>query len=420
MKQKRFLEAVKRVSEMLHDFGYKCASRQKQTYFSREGNNIKLGFVDMVTCTLNFLAKSTQTELNRFFEHVIKSSERVSKQAFAQARFKLTVDAFRLLFFETAKQASVSAGLATFKVYRVLPIDGTTLRLEDTYALRSYFGVEGGERGGAAARASVVADVLNGGLILDAQIDKLSCGERALALRHLAALKELELENPLPIFDRGYASADMFDALGDTAFLFRLQRSFNAQIDRMAPGDCIKSLKIKGREFRLRVLKFALPSGEVETLVTNQPKSILSSGDLKELYRLRWGVETAYRTIKSALQIENFTGTSRLLVEQDFFATMFLKNMVAFAKLDADEIIAENEKPENLYRQQTNINQLIGLLKDKLALALLETSPRAQQRKVAAIIRQAASYTVPIRPARSSPRKRKSFKRFSSSAKSAL
>jgi len=244
MKQKRFLEAVKRISEMLHDFGYKCMARQKQTYFSRETG--KIGFENMVTFTLNFLARSAQTELNRFFEQVIKSSDRVTKQAFAQARFKLTVDAFRLLFFETAKQAAESADLMTFKGYRVLPIDGTTLRLEDTCALRGYFGVEGGERGGAAARASVVTDVLNSGLILDAQIDKLSCGERALAIRHLAGLKELEVENPLLIFDRGYASADLFEALADTAFLFRLQRGFNARIDRMAAVDCLKALNIKG------------------------------------------------------------------------------------------------------------------------------------------------------------------------------
>jgi len=407
------------MGEMLHDFGYKCASRQKQTYFSREG--AKIGFVNMVAVTLNFLTRSAQKELDSFFEHVIQSSERVSRQAFSEARFKLTVDAFRLLFAETAKVATEDSDWATFKGYRVLPIDGTTLQLEDTYALRGYFGVEGGEElGGAAARASAVVDILNGGLVLDAQIDKLSCGERELALRHFAALKELGVENPLPIFDRGYASAELFETLGDTAFLFRLQRSFNAQIDRMPPGDCVKPLRIKGREFHLRVTKFTLPSGEVETLVTNLPKNLISSDDLKELYRLRWGIETAYRTIKSALQIENFTGTSQLIVKQDFFATMFLKNMVAFAKLDCDEIIAENENSDNLYRQQTNTNQLIGTLKDKLALALLETKPHAQARKVSAIIRQAARHTVPIKPGRSFPRKRKSFKRFRNSGKSAL
>lgn len=418
MKQQRFLEAVRRISEVIDDFGYKCAARQKQTYFSREG--AKIGFANMVVFTLNFVRKSAQIELDRFFEQILQSRDRASKQAFSEARFKLTVDAFRLLFLETAKMAADSRDLTTYKGYRVLPVDGTKLQLEDTYALRGYFGVDGGELGCASARASVVTDILNGGLILDAQIGRLSCGERELFARHFAMLKELGIENPLLIFDRGYASADLFEALGGTPFLFRLQRSFNAEIDRMKLGECVKPLKIKGREFRLRILKLKLSSGEEEILVTNLPKSAISSSDLKELYRLRWGVETAYRLIKGALQIENFTGTSQLIVQQDFFATMFLKNMVAFAKLDCDEIVTENENPENLYRQQTNTNQLIGLLKDKLALALLETRPRAQARKVNAVIRQAAKHTVPILNGRSSPRKTKSPKRFHNSRKSAL
>jgi hypothetical protein len=262
--------------------------------------------------------------------------------------------------------------------------------------------------------------VLNKGIILDAQFDKLSCGERELALRHLARLKMLNIEKPLPIFDRGYASAEMFERLSDTAFLFRLQRSFNAEIDRLPLGDYVRDFKIKGRTFHLRVLKFKLPAGEIEILATNLPKKTMTSTELKELYNLRWGVETAYKMIKGALQIENFSGANQLVVQQDFFATMFLKNMIAFAKLDADEIVEQNQNPDNLYRQKTNENQLIGILKDKLVIALLETRPRVQARKVEAIIREAARYTVPIRPDRHFERKRKHSKRFHASGKSVL
>lgn len=197
----------------------------------------------MIAITLNFLAKSMQTELNRFFECVLGKTERVSKQAYSEARFKLTVDAFKILYDDTAQYASESSGFATFKGYRVLPVDGTVLKLEDTYSLRGYFG---DDNGCAAARASVICDVLNKGLILDARIDKMSVGERELALRHLARLKELDVKNPLLIYDRGYASADLISKHEDTAYLFRLQRSFNAQIDRMPLGDFVSDVTIKG------------------------------------------------------------------------------------------------------------------------------------------------------------------------------
>jgi len=239
-------------------------------------------------------------------------------------------------------------------------------------------------------------------------------------LLHLKRLEELQIENPLLIYDRGYASADMLEKHHNVAYLFRLQRSFNAQIDRMPLGDFKKEINVKGRIFHLRVLKFELSSGEVETLITNLPRANLSSDDLKELYHLRWGVETAYHTIKSALQIENFSGTSQLIVEQDFFATMFLKNMVAFVKLDSDPIIEQNENPDNLYHQKTNENLLIGNLKDKLIIAILDPRPKAQARKVNAIIKEAVRHTIPIRPDRHFSRVTKHSKRFNSSRKSSL
>ena len=154
-----FAGAVELISNVLHDFGYKCAARQKSSDFSREGG-AKIGFRNMVAITLNFLAKSMQVELNRFFERVLKQTERVSKQAYNQARLKLKPAAFRILFDNTAEYAAGHSAAKTFKGYRVLPIDGATLMLEDTYHLRAYYGVAGGEHGCAAARASVMCDVL--------------------------------------------------------------------------------------------------------------------------------------------------------------------------------------------------------------------------------------------------------------------
>jgi len=416
MEQDWLCKATERISTILNSYEYKCDSRLEPAYFSREGGEI--GFVNMIAIRLNFLARSMQTELDDFFEHILKKTEGISKQAFAEARFKLTVNAFRLLFEDTAKLAACS-GFETFKGYRVLAFDGTVLMLEDTYSLREHFGVE---TGCAAARASVMADMLNCGLILDAEIDKLACGERELAVRHIRKLKELNISKPLLTADRGYASAEMLETLlaDSIPFLFRLQKSFNAEIDRLPLGDHDKEVTIKKRVFRLRILKFRLSSGEIETLITNLPNNTISADDLKELYRLRWGVETAYRVLKSALQIENFTGTSQLVVKQDFFATVFLKNMASFAKIDSNVIVAQNHKPSNLYQQQTNENLLIGKLKDKLILALLESDPLVQAQMINAIIQQAARHPIPICPGRHFPHLRKHSNHFHLAGKSSL
>jgi len=94
--------------------------------------------------------------------------------------------------------------------------------------------------------------------------------------------------------------------------------------------------------------------------------------------------------------------------------------MVAFAKLDADEIVDHNQNPDNQYPQKTNESQLIGILKDKLVIALLETRPRAQARKVNAILLEATRFTIPVRPGRQFERVRKHSKRFHMPGKSVL
>jgi len=420
MKKQILLSAIERISKLLFSYEYKCDARSNPNYFSREGG--KIGFVNMIAITLNFLAKSIQKELNDFFEHVMQKTENVSKQAYSEARFKLTTDAFRIPYKETTIIGAEIPNPVTFKGYRILPVDGTTLALEDTDYLRSYYGVIGGEHGHAGARASVMVDVMNKGIVFDAQLDKYSVGENKFAMLHIDRLDELNIENPLLIFDRNYASVEMFEKLANTGFLFRIKRGFSPLIDRLPLGDVVMEITIKKKTFTLRILKFKLSTGEIETLVTNLPKFVMTTDDLKELYNLRWGVETTYRTLKGALEIENFSGTSQQIVEQDFFATMFLKNMVAFAKIDADAIVdsEKNEAKDNLHPQQVNESQLIGILKDKLVMALLETRPRVQKKKVTAIIREATRFTVPIRPGRSSPRKRRHNKRFCMSGKRVL
>ena len=414
------LGAVNRTKDIISDFGYKCASRQKPEYFSREGG--KIGFKSMITITLNFLTKSVQTELSHFFERVLEKTEPASKQAYFDARHKLTVEAFRYLYKDTVAYASTLPNLATYKGYRPLAIDGSILQLENTIELRGYFGTSGGEKGSAAARVSVMTDVLNKGLIMDAEIDQLAIGEGKLAQRHIENLKGLQIEKPVLTFDRGYASANLIELLNekDYGYLFRLKRKFSSEIDQMPLGDFSMDVEIHRRCFRLRVLKFRLTTGEIETLITNLPRKKITTAGLKELYHLRWGVETAYNVIKSALQIENFSGHSTLIVKQDFFATMFLKNMVTFAKFDTDEVIEQNCNSQNIYRHVTNINQLIGLLKDKLAMALLETDSHRMEGKIEAIILEAARYKTVVRPNRHFGRKRKHYKRFNASRKPAL
>jgi hypothetical protein len=85
-----------------------------------------------------------------------------------------------------------------------------------------------------------------------------------------------------------------------------------------------------------------LPTGEIEVLVTSLlDEEKYLTAEFKELYWLRWGVETFYGTLKGRLNLDNFTGKSVEAVKQDFYSTIFLSNLETIITEEAQESMKE-------------------------------------------------------------------------------
>jgi len=352
-------KAVIAMKELINDYTYKLDVRQKPTDFSRKG---KIGFVNLILMTLNYCSKSMQIEINNFFELIDNIEDTVTRPGYLEARSKLKPEAFSKLLDQTIEIAARNhTTLETLNGYRVFAIDGSKLTLEDTISLRAQFGVSGGEHGVAAARLSTLTDVLNSGIIMDAQLSKYEIGERALALRHHERLSRLGIsEESIIIYDRGYISADMVSDLNSKKikYIFRIPKGWNKDIDQLNDGtDTILNIDPKGVPLSVRAVKFLLDSGELETLLISPEleQGIFSFYEMKRIYFLRWGIESNYRVLKSELQIENFTGPTDLFIKQDFYATALLLNLTAFAKLESDKIVSERTA---LKKTSTNKKQI--------------------------------------------------------------
>ncbi|WP_235846942.1 transposase [Neobacillus soli] len=153
---------------------------------------------------------------------------------------------------------------------------------------------------------------------------------------------------------------------------------------------------------RLRAIRFTLDSGEKELLITNIEDVELGIQDFKTLYFKRWGIETKYDELKNKLQIQKFTGDTPLSIEQDFYATMFLTNMAALIKQEADEMIAKEQKGKDLtYEYMVNNKLLIGKLKNNLIDLILEKSARRRKKLYKRILGEIERNRTPIRPGRS-------------------
>ena len=93
--------------------------------------------------------------------------------------------------------------------------------------------------------------------------------------------------------------------------------------------------------------------------------------EFKELYFKRWPVEIKFDIVKNKLELPAFGGFTENVILQDFWISMFLANMVSLAKYEDDkEVKNARLNKDNKYEYQTNINTIIGSLRDKLAEAV--------------------------------------------------
>jgi hypothetical protein len=211
------------------------------------------------------------------------------------------------------------------------------------------------------------------------------------------------------IFDRGYPSAALIHELEaqGLSFLMRVKSKWNCDVDETTAADSL----IKLGETTIRVVKFQLPSGETETLISNLFD--LAIEEFPTLYFKRWPIETKYDVVKNKLALENFTGYSKNVILQDFWAVMYLTNLASVAKDEANEL-AQKERAckNNKYTYVPNMNQVIASLKDHLVKACFANSEEERTCHVEIILTEIKKAVIPIRPNRSvkrpsNPRKAK-------------
>jgi IS4 transposase len=104
----------------------------------------------------------------------------------------------------------------------------------------------------------------------------------------------------------------------------------------------------------VRFVRVMLSTGEIEVLVTSLLDSDKYTAQmLKELYHLRWGIETLFGVLKERLRLDNFTGKTVISIKQDFFATLFLVGLESILTQTA-ELHLFNKSSLNKLRQTVN------------------------------------------------------------------
>ncbi len=257
----------------------------------------------------------------------------------------------------------------------------------------------------------VIYDIEND-YILESDIRTWRAAERDAAKDLIEHLETKGYKNDLLLFDRGYPSDDMFEYLEskNLKYLMRVKvNKFNSDFDKANEPDQIITRIYKNKALPLRIINVALPTGEVEKLVTNIMTEDFTTEDFKTLYFKRWGIEVKYNQLKSRYELENFSGVNPIAIMQDFYATIYLSNLFGMVKTEANENVKSNKEGLQ-YEYKVNMNVLIPKMTRTLIKCLYEDDPEKRTVLFDKSMREISKNLVPIRPDRHFTRKEPSRK----------
>ena len=365
--------------------------------FVRKG---KLSLADTIKYPLIEGGHTNSREANKYIQLITGDDfALISQQAIGEKRgfinpqvyvdmYKDFVDEFIRLFGENQK----------YKDHIFLAGDTTVIKVPNVSKCKEEFPVQEGKP--ARARLSTFADVFSG-LVYTAELVEKNTSESKLAVKHLHDInRRMPNQKIAAIYDRGYNVYDLiFNHLHfGIDFLIRLKDDFledeiaklesddeiiklylNKYITNTIEDDEIRKKYEKELSINLRVTKVKVKNKEgktyTENLLSTLPMDKYSKEELRTLYKYRWEVETDYDRLKNVLELENFTGQRRIIIEQDVFSKIFLLNLCLTIKIDADKDIYEKRKDKNLkYEYQANLNHLLGSLSQFLHKLMITDS----------------------------------------------
>lgn len=190
-------------------------------------------------------------------------------------------------------------------------------------------------------------------------------------------------------------------------------RTFDMTFDRIQTNyyrnDRPFRTKLMNTTYPLRFVKIPLvqnETGEIydELLLTNLTPDAFSIEGLKELYRLRWEIETAYNVLKNRMKLEEFSGLRERLILQDIYCCVWLYNLTMILMIEANKA---RTIPQDRYKYEMkrNINIAIGVVKTYFLQSMMSPTKQARQKSVNQMNALIMKHLVPIRPNRSTKRK---------------
>lgn len=400
-----------------NDLNIRCRKLKKD--FSR---NRKLTPKDLILYTLNNRGKTTKMELYDFIQEY--NIEDVSTPALLKQREKLNEEIFKELNKESLIRfyGEFPQEVKTYKGYVLGAIDGSDCEVPNTKETRErYKSVNSKDKERVARiKLSNCYDVING-YVLDTEIAEYKHCEMDLAKEHIKSTNYITKYFPvIYVMDRGYFSlATMYHFINEnTKFVIRLNKSYLKEeqmsiksndevIEIKYQYDRIRNYKDKDEEFykyyengntiSLRFVNIELPTGEIETIITNISEDELSREDINKIYQLRWGIETSYHELKESMQVTNISSSKDTIIKQEIYSQMTVYNIV---RSIANDLNTQINQEEFKHPMKVNFNMAVGFVKRFLIKILIEENDEKRNELSDVLFNNILKNLIPIRKGR--------------------
>lgn len=399
-------------------------SKNPEKDFSRTR---KLPFEKVVNSVLTMSCKDLKCELMDFFEF---EKDLPTVSAFVQQRGKISSFAFETLFKNFTSSFTKQK---LYKGYRLLAADGSDLHTPtNPKEPNSFYAGTNGQKPYNLMHLNALYDIMNN-LYVDAIVQPSHNANEHKAFVSMVD-RDISTCPTIYIADRGYESYNNLAHIQEKGqfFLIRIKDTtgngissgltlpesdefdvfvmlnltrkqtkqakkdknlkfipHNSNFDYL-PAHCKKATPVKPYSLSLRLVRIKISENKYELLITNLKPEDFSSADLKQLYSMRWGIETSFRTLKYTLGLVFFHSKKEEYIIQEIFAKLTMYN---FTELITSHVVIR--KRNRKHPCKVNFSASVHICR---SFFLKNISPSL----IEALI---SKHVVPIRQCVSNPRK---------------
>ena len=385
--------------------------------------NRKLDFKTLIGITMNSSGGTMRKELLDYFDFDVNTP---TVSAFSQQRSKILPEAFEYLFKTfTVENFPMSK---EYWGYNLIACDGSNLSIstnpKDPETVR-----KSNQFGNVMNKLHLNAfyDISNR-IYTDVLIQ--TAAEYNEGRACIAMIKRSSLKNVILVADRGYENYNIMAHVINKGWKFVIRikdinsngiastlnlpktNEFDTNITLTFTRKNTKETQSAGYKFMpinqmfdflppkskqtydlsFRIVRFPISENSYELIVTNLDRFQFSAEKIKEIYHLRWGIETSFRELKYVIGLTSFHARKPDYIKQEIYAKLLLYN---YCELITTHVIQQMAKKDKT--KQVNFTIAIYVCREYLRQKRNLSPPD--------VIKLIEKHILPVRPGRKDPRK---------------